>query len=115
MLPLPLEGVGDYVDLNLIVNPWQAVVACVVIFAVLIYPSMSARQTVRRVEKTLTTNNGGSTVKDQNDRIERTLADLGKKLDEHVEWSATYVKETEARMNERAVPTPTGKRFAEER
>lgn len=89
------------VDLSVIVNPWQAVVAVVLIFAVLIWPQLSARQTAKRVEKTLTTNNGGSTVKDALDRMEAAVATIqttqqaqGKKLDDHIEWSEGYVKET---------------------
>jgi len=77
----PLEGFGDYVDVSLIVNPWQAIVLCVLIFAVLIWPQMSARATAKRVEKTLTTNNSGSTVKDQLDRIEKTQAAYGERLE----------------------------------
>ncbi len=95
---LPLEGVHDYVDLSLIVNPWQAIVACVALFALLIWPQLSARQTVKRVERTLTTNNGGSTVKDQMDRIERTQAEHAAKLSGHVEWSEGYVKDTAERL-----------------
>lgn len=109
---LPLEGISDYVDLNAVVNPWQALVVVVLIFAVLIWPSLSARQSVRRVEQTLTKNNGGSTLKDAMDRIERTQAEHGKKLDDHVEWSADYVKDTEALLDGLACRIP-GTRYAE--
>lgn len=95
---LPLEGVGDYVDLTLIVNPWQAIVATVAIFAILIWPQLSARQSVRRVEKSLTQNNGGSTIKDQLDRLEKAQADQGKKLTEHTAWSEGYVREQDERL-----------------
>jgi cytoskeletal protein RodZ len=101
----PLEGLTDFVDINAVVNPWQAMVVVVGIFALLIWPSMSARQSVKRVEKTLTENNGGSSVKDANDRIEASLAELretqvshGKALTEHVEWSEGYVKDTAQRL-----------------
>lgn len=96
---LPLEGISDYVDITSVVNPWQALIVVVFIFAVLIWPSMSAMNSVKRVEKTLTSNNGGSSVKDAMDRIEQTQADHSKKLetlDEHIEWSAAYVKENDA-------------------
>ena len=111
----PLEGISDYVDINAVVNPWQALVVVVLIFAVLIWPSMSARQSVRRVEKTLTENNGGSTVKDAMDRIEKVQAEQGKKLatlDEHIEWSTNYVKDTEALLDGLACRIP-GTRYAE--
>ena len=100
----PLEGVSDYVDITLIVNPWQAIVATVAIFALLIWPGLSARQSSKRVEGTLTTNNGGSTVKDQLDRLEKGLS-------EHVEWSENYVKETSDRLD--AIAT-TGRRYVDE-
>lgn len=99
MAMIPLEGVHDFVDISLIVNPWQAIVVCVVIFAVAIWPSMSARASVKRVEKTLTTNNGGSTTKDQMDRIEKTLADHGGKLDSHITWSAGHVAKVDERLD----------------
>ena len=101
---IPLKGVHDIVDLTLIVNPWQAIVACVVIFAVLIWPQMSARQTIKKVEKTLTTNNGGSTVKDQMDRIEKVQAEQGAKLDDHVKWSEDYVRDTGDRLTKLETP-----------
>lgn len=89
---LPLDGLNDYIDITAIVNPWQALVVCLLVFALLIWPQLSARQTVRRIETTLTTNNGGSTVKDQMDRLE-------KKLGEHIEWSEGYVKDTSERLD----------------
>lgn len=109
---VPLEGVGDYVDITLIVNPWQAIVACVVIFAVLIWPQLSARNAAKDIKKTLTENNGGSSVKDALDEIKRVQAKQGaaqvkmqkaqavqgRKLDEHIEWSETYVKDTGDRL-----------------
>jgi hypothetical protein len=97
----PLEGVHDYVDLSLIVNPWQAMVATVAIFALLIWPQMSARQSVKRVEKSLTENNGGSSVKDRFDKLERLL-------NAHIEWSEGYVREQDERLDklEEAKPEP---------
>ena len=112
---LPLEGVGDFVDITLVQNPWQALVVVVVVFALLIWPTMSARQSVKRIEHTLTSNNGGSTVKDANDRIEKKLSDLGSKLDNHIEWSEGHVQETLDRLaalEEGQEPKPLFKRLA---
>ena len=57
--------------------------------------------TVDEIKKTLTTNNGGSHIKDQLDRIEKVQAEQAKlmaadsqKLDDHLAWSEGYVKET---------------------
>jgi hypothetical protein len=51
---------------------------------------------------TLTQNNGGSTVKDQLDKIEKSLKD-------HIEWSEGYVKDTGERLD---ALERTGKRYA---
>lgn len=109
---IPLEGIGDFVDINSVVNPWQAIVVAVLIFALLIWPSMSAQRSVKRVEKTLTQNNGGSSVKDALDelkavqrkqgvrqaKIQRAQTAQTKKLDEHIDWSEQYVKDTGDRL-----------------
>ena len=101
----PLEGLGDYVDITAVVNPWQAVVVVVLIFALLIYPSMSARGSAKRIEKSLTTNNGGSTTKDALDEIKTTLgaqnetmAEQGIKLDTHIEASDQRAADVAARL-----------------
>lgn len=69
--------------------------------------SMSSRQkatgeTVDQIKSTLTTNNGGSHIKDQLDRIEeiqRKQAELmaadSQKLTDHMVWSENYVKDTQ--------------------
>lgn len=60
------------------VATWPAaVVAVVLILAVLVVPSVLAfmgAQRSKRIETTLTANNGGGSVKDSLDRIETTLA-----------------------------------------
>ena len=94
----PLEGVGDLVDITLVQNPWQAIVVVVIVFALLIWQARSASQSAKRVERTLTTNNGGSTVKDANDRIERTLEQITETLNSHIKWSEEYVKEAAERV-----------------
>lgn len=81
----------EYQPLLDVTNPWQAMVAVALVFALLIWPQMSARQTMRKVEKTLTQNNGGASVVDRFDRID-------KKLDEHMAWSDAYVREQNERI-----------------
>jgi Tfp pilus assembly protein FimT len=94
---IPLEGVGDYVDIGSVVNWPQASVVVVFILAVIVWPgfagwlnSRKAKESAQRTETSLTTNNGGSTTKDQLDRIEKTLQ-------AHVEWSGGWT----AAMDER--------------
>ena len=89
---------SDFVDLNLIVNPYQALVVVVLAFALLIWPGMSARQTTRDIKRTLTENNGGSSVKDSLDAIKRTQEEHGRKLAEHVDWSEGYVRDVGERI-----------------
>lgn len=95
---MPQQGLDDWIRVDLIDNPWQAVVLCVLIFALLIWPQMSARQTVKRVEKTLTTNNGGSTVKDSLDQIKKAQAEQGEKLDQHITASQEHHDAIGARL-----------------
>lgn len=111
----PLEDLTDLVDVQLIVNPWQALVLCVLIFAVMIWPSLSARSTAKEIKKTLTTTNGGSTVKDAMNRIEAEQAAQAKRLDDHMEWSAGYVKETTEAFDGLACQlTQHGKHYVEQ-
>lgn len=74
-------------DVVTLVDSWpKAIVAVTLILAVLVMPSLlsylAARQakrsavTVGKAHETLTTTNGGSTVKDQLNRIEDTLGAL---------------------------------------
>ena len=64
-------------------------------------------ETVEQIKNTLTTNNGGSHIKDQLDRIEdvqRKQAELmaadSQRLSDHLEWSATFVRDTNDRLNQ---------------
>lgn len=88
---MPMDGLNDYIDVTAVVNPWQAAIVIALIFAVLIWPSLSARQSTKRIEKSLTENNGGASVKDYLDRLEA-------KLDQHLAWSDTYVQEQDERL-----------------
>lgn len=79
----------DQIDLTAVVNPWQALVVLALIFALVIWPSIAAWVQAKRsasavhdVKQTLTTNNGGSHIKDALDRIERSQADQGAVLDD---------------------------------
>lgn len=100
----PLEGLKDYVDVSVIVNWPQATVACVALFALLIWPQLSARQTAKRIEKSITTNNGGGSVKDRFDKLEKLVTD-------HIEWSEGYVKEQDERLDKlEAKPSNARKR-----
>ena len=58
-------------------------------------------ETVDQIKRTLTTNNNGSHIKDQLDRIEKVQFEQAKlmavdsqKLDDHLIWSENYVNET---------------------
>lgn len=71
------------IDIGSIDNVWQAIVVIALIAAVLVVPQgmawMQAKRSavaVNEVKKTLTTNNGGSHVKDSLDRIEKHLETL---------------------------------------
>lgn len=84
----------DYTVVGAILTWPQATVAVVLTFAVMVWPGMfiylnarrvkaeaaSARQEVQEVKATLTTNNGGSTVKDSLDRIERNQIEFQRSL-----------------------------------
>ncbi|MBK7823559.1 MAG: hypothetical protein IPJ61_21470 [Tessaracoccus sp.] len=98
---VPLEGIGDYVDITAVVNGWQALVIIVLVFAVLIWPgiiSMLNRRSMKDIKKTLTENNGGSSVKDALDSIKAVQATQGKKLEDHINWSEGYVKDVGVRL-----------------
>lgn len=62
------------------ISTWpQAVVTIVLILAILVVPSVLSylgNQRIKAVERSLTTNNGGSHVKDQLDRIEESQDEL---------------------------------------
>ncbi|MFT3971689.1 MAG: hypothetical protein QM695_15795 [Micropruina sp.] len=114
---MPQDGVHDYVDLTLIVNPWQAIVAVVIVFALFMWPSIQARQSARRIETTLTTNNGGGHVKDQMDRIEaelhsvaKTQKSTDKKLADHLAWSDGFVQDIGGRIKQLESDEPPRRR-----
>lgn len=78
----------DLVDVTAVLTWPQAVVAVVLILAVLVWPTIAgwvqarrAASAVNDVKRTLTTNNGGSHVKDSLDRIEATQREHGDTLD----------------------------------
>ncbi|MCV2395911.1 hypothetical protein OEB99_16470 [Actinotalea sp. M2MS4P-6] len=79
------------VDITIVTSWPQAVVATVIVFALLVWPGIAAWLTSRRTNRVLTTNNGGSHVKDQLDRIEAdtkdnsvAIATLAGRFDEHL-------------------------------
>ena len=64
-------------------------------------------ETVDQIKNTLTTNNGGSHIKDQLDRIEdvqrkqaETMAADSQRLSDHLEGSALFVQETQVHLNQ---------------
>lgn len=82
-------------------------------------------ETVDEIKKTLTTNNGGSHIKDQLDRIEMVqarqaelMAADSQKLSDHMEWSAEYVRNTEERLDglycQQRIGHVAGHRFVDE-
>lgn len=81
----------EKIDLNYVTNPWQMVVAVIIVFAVLVWPGVLAVLQNRRIERQFV-NNGGSTLKDQLDRIEGTVTGLDKrvkKLEQHAPPTAS--------------------------
>ena len=80
-------------------------------------------ETVDEIKRTLTTNNGGSHIKDQLDRIEliqaqqaELMAADSQKLKDHVDWSTQYVRETSQRLDGLSCQQRVGHRFhAEEK
>ena len=77
--------------------------------------------TVDEIKKTLTTNNGGSHIKDQLDRIEKVQAEQAKlmaadsqKLADHLTWSEDYVKETKELLDQLPCQERVGIRYLDE-
>ena len=103
---IPLETAVD----PLAFESWEQITALLIIVTGGIVwkwlSSMSSHQkatgeTVDQIKSTLTTNNGGSHIKDQLDRIEKVqleqaklIAAYSQKLADHLVWSESYVKET---------------------
>lgn len=75
-----MDGLPAIGDVN---SPEQAVVAVVIVLGLLVWPgvlTLLAGKRSKDVRDTLTKNNGGSTVKDQLDRIERHLESVDQRL-----------------------------------
>ena len=77
--------------------------------------------TVDEIKKTLTTNNGGSHIKDQLDRIEKVQAEQAKlmaadsqKLLDHIDWSTGYTKDTNSRIDGLSCQQRVGRHYLEE-
>ena len=77
--------------------------------------------TVDQIKSTLTTNNGGSHIKDQLDRIEeiqRKQAEMmaadSQKLTDHINWSTTYVQETKASLDQLPCQQKVGLHYLDE-
>ena len=103
---IPLETAVD----PLAFESWEQITALLIIVTGGIVwkwlSSMSSHQkatgeTVDQIKSTLTTNNGGSHIKDQLDRIEKVQLEQAKlmaadsqKLLDHLVWSEGYVRET---------------------
>lgn len=68
------------IDINLVVNPWQAMVVVALIFATMIWPSLSASISSKRIERSITKNNGGNSVVDRFDKLDAKLTALDKRL-----------------------------------
>lgn len=72
------------VDVTTILNGWQALVAITLIICVVALPSILTylgNKRVKTIENTLTTNNGGSHIKDALDRIELRQVTAEQRLD----------------------------------
>lgn len=77
--------------------------------------------TVDEIKKTLTTNNGGSHIKDQLDRIEKVqarqaelMAADSQKLADHITWSEGYVRETKELLDQLPCQERMGIRYLDE-
>ena len=66
--------------------------ACLVIFGLLFWPQISAWQSVKKIQKSLSGEQRGASVKDYLDRNEKSHAELAKKLTDHITWSEGYRK-----------------------
>lgn len=97
---MPADGINDYVDLTLVVNPWQALVICALIFALLIWPSLANRQVAKRIEKSITETNGGHSVVDRFDQLDKKIDALDEKVVEHITWSDGYVAEQAQKLHD---------------
>ena len=110
MLILPLDSFIPYDPL--LFSDWPQVAALLVIILGLIlwkYLGELVKNT-RDVKNTLTTNNGGSHVKDQFDRLESDVKSLTASvktlevsLGQHITWSEDYVKDNERKLKQLSI------------
>lgn len=68
------------IDINLVANPWQAMVVIALIFATMVWPSLSASISSKRIERSITKNNGGNSVVDRFDKLDAKLTAMDKRL-----------------------------------
>lgn len=76
------------IDISAVLTWPQALVACVIIFGVLVWPGVVAhlnQRATRDIQSTLTKHNGGGSVKDALDRIEATQAEQAEQLNSQCE------------------------------
>lgn len=78
-------------------------------------------ETVDEIKKTLTTNNGGSHIKDQLDRIEKVQLEQAKlmaadsqKLLDHMVWSEGYVRETKELLESLPCELKIGRHYCDD-
>lgn len=123
---IPLESGFD----PLAFESWEQITALLIIVTGGIVwkwlSSMSSRQkatgeTVDQIKSTLTTNNGGSHIKDQLDRIEEIqrkqallLAADSQKLTDHMAWSESYVRETKDILDRLPCQERVGRHYLDE-
>ena len=123
---IPLETGFD----PLAFESWEQIAALLIIVSGGItwkwLSAVNARQkstgdAVDEIKKTLTTNNGGSHIKDQLDRIEKIQAEQAvllaadsQKLTDHMEWSAGYVKETKETLDRLPCQERVGRHYIDE-
>ncbi len=83
---------SDYIDLDKILTWQQAIVVIVGILVVLGLPQIINLVQTLRLKRSVTKNNGGGSVKDQQDRMETMLKEQGEKLDKHLTDSRGSVR-----------------------
>ena len=98
---------GTNVDLNEVLTWPQALVGALIVIVVMGLPQLFTYLSNRVVKKQVT-NNGGSSMKDAVDRIEKKQGDHSSKLDEHLKMS----QERDSKVDERLVRLETLFEFA---
>ena len=123
---IPLESGFD----PLAFESWEQITALLIIVTGGIIwkwlSAMNSRQkatgeTVDQIKSTLTTNNGGSHIKDQLDRIEeiqRKQAEMmaadSQKLLDHIDWSTGYVQEAKLLLDQLPCQQKVGLHYLDE-